>query len=223
MPSWFYLSLRSEAGYSQIPTFHFPSPLSVYHALKTRMQTDRHNVRKITLKLSEQIIFIRKNKATKLIYFNRCPSQPAGNKPTGTWVIATCRSVLHEDICHYLYWTQVYINYILAGRQPTVRLPGKHLYNCLIHKDSKKITEACSSPSSLLFILILQLHAGKAIGNLDALRNSLQDSSNTGVWPNTVRYLLPQNFQAQYFIFKLNWNSFARSETGLYTRRHENF
>lgn len=138
MPSWFYLSLRSEAGFSQIPTFHFPSPLSVYHALKTRMQTDRHNVRKITLKLSEQIIFKWKNKATKLIYFNRCPSQPAGNKPTGTWVIATCRSVLHEDICHYLYWTQVYINYILAGRQPTVRLPGKHLYNCLIHKDSKK-------------------------------------------------------------------------------------
>lgn len=89
------------------------------------------------LKLSEQITFIWKNKVTKLIYFNRCPSQPAGSRTTDTWVVATSRSTLCENICHYLHLTEVYINYIFARRQPTVRLPEKQSHNGLLHKDLK--------------------------------------------------------------------------------------
>lgn len=42
----------------------------------------------------------------------------------------------------------------------------------LTYKDSEEKTKF-----SLLFILILQLHAGRTTGNLDADRKSLQDSS----------------------------------------------
>lgn len=69
---------------------------------------------------------------------NRCASQPAGIKAIGMWVAAKYRSMLHEDICCYLYPTQVYINDIFAGRQQTVRLSGKHLCNGFLPKIKEK-------------------------------------------------------------------------------------
>lgn len=85
-----------------------------------------------------QIIFIREDMDAQLSSSNRCASQPAGIKAIGMWVAAKYRSMLHEDICCYLYLTQVYINDIFAGRQQTVRLSGKHLCNGFLPKIKEK-------------------------------------------------------------------------------------
>lgn len=159
-----------------------------------------------------QIIFIRKNIAAELSSFNRCASQPAGSKAIHTWVAAKCRSMLHEDICCYLYLTQVYINYIFAGRQQTVRLSGKHLCKGLLSKIKEKKRKGDYKSPSLLFILTFQVQAGEEIENLDAQRIH----KKTILWPSTTSYLLQQNSQAQYSVLKKKRNAFALSGIGLY-------
>lgn len=137
MPSWIYLLLGSGGSFFQ-PPYCFHSSFLPHHALKTRTQTD------LMLEILHfcdqmgQIIFIRKDTAAEMISVNRRPFQPAGSKATVMWVVATCRSMLREDICHYLCLTQVYINYIFAGRQPTVKLSGKQLYNGFTQRLKKK-------------------------------------------------------------------------------------
>lgn len=140
MPSWIYLLLCSGGSFFQ-PPYCFHSSFLLHHALKTRAQTDSMLEILHFCDQMGQIYFIQKDTAAELILVNRCPFQQAGSKTTVMWVVATCRSMLREDICHYLYPTQVYINYIFAGRQPTVKLSEKQLYNGLTKRLKKKNTQ----------------------------------------------------------------------------------
>lgn len=70
----------------------------------------------------EQIIFIWKNEAAKVIYLIDVHPNHLEIKETGTMGGSNVQINATYDICHCLDLTQVYINYLFAARQPTVRL-----------------------------------------------------------------------------------------------------